>query len=114
MGSAPARSPDPGPGPHRKQLTWNSGRHNLRASAQLDPERSDDEIVADELDGEDVAVLAAESWRAVESRAVELLSVTETASPDGARRWLDDRGIVWLRPHTLTHHLQRIERPART
>jgi hypothetical protein len=53
----------------RKQLTWSTGRHDLRPAARLEPERSDEKLVEEELDGQDVAVIPAESWRIVEPRA---------------------------------------------
>jgi hypothetical protein len=98
----------------RRQLTWSRGRHDLRAGAQLDPEKSDEEIADEELQGEDVAVVPAESWRVVEPRATDLLSVTETGGPAAARAWLDDLGVEWWAPTGLTHHLHRVEHPQRT
>ncbi len=85
----------------RRQLTWSQG---LRQEAKLETERTDEEIAADDLDGEDVAVIPRESWRAVQPRAVELLSVTESDGPEAARRWLDSLGIKWYRPTGLTNH----------
>ena len=98
----------------RKQLTWSQGRHDLRAGAHLEPEKSDEEIADEELQGEDVAVIPSESWRVVEPCATDLLSATETGGPAAARAWLDDLGVEWWAPTGLTHHLRRVEHPQRT
>lgn len=92
----------------RKQLTWSRG---LRALADLDDEQSDEEVAAAELEGEDVAVLPSESWRAIEYRAAELVSVTEREGPAGAHAWLDALGVEWWRPTRLTESRRHGERP---
>lgn len=94
----------------RRQLTWSNGRHDLRAAAQLEPEQTDEEIAAEQLDGEDVAVIPRESWRAVEHRAAELIGVTERGGPDAGRSWLTSVGVEWWRPTGLTQHLGRAVR----
>lgn len=94
----------------RRQLTWSTGRHDLRAGV-LEEEQTDDEIVAEDLEGEDVAVIPPESWRVVEPRATELLSVTEREGPDGARRWLDALDVEWWRPTRLSETRRRGDRP---
>ena len=92
----------------RQQLTWSKGQWSLRAAAGLDEEQDTDEAIAEEdLQGEDVAILPAESWRMVEPRATELLSVCERQGPDGARAWLDAHGIQWWRPTGLSEHFRR-------
>lgn len=95
----------------RRQLTWSTGRHDLRKGANLDEEKTDEEVAQEELQGEPVAVLPRESWRAVEPRATELLSITERHGPDAARRWLDQHGIEWWMPTGLTDTRRRGERP---
>ncbi len=69
-------------------------------------------MAAEDLQGEDVAVIPRESWRTVEPRAAELLSVTERLGAPGARSWLDELGVEWWRPTRLTDHHRRGERPA--
>jgi hypothetical protein len=92
----------------QKQMNWSKG---LRSSAALDEdEATDEEVAAQDLEGTDVAVLPYESWRAVESRAPELLSITERLGADAARRWLDERGIEWWEPTGLTDQYRRHER----
>ncbi|WP_170917185.1 hypothetical protein, partial [Pseudonocardia sp. Ae505_Ps2] len=77
--------------------------HDLRCDVvDLDEEQTDEEIVAVELEGENVAVLPSHSWKIVESRAAELLDVTERHGVDAARAWLDDLGVEWWLPTRLT------------
>lgn len=83
----------------RKVVTWGG---DIRAAAQLDEEQTDEEIAAEDLEGEDVAVLPSETWRVVEPRATELLAVTERQGPNAARAWLDQLGVEWWRPTRLT------------
>ena len=97
----------------RRQLTWSRGRHDLRAGAHLEAEKTDEEIADEELQGEDVAVIPSESWRVVEPRATDLLSVTETGGPAAAREWLDALGVEWWEPTRLTQHLGALERTPR-
>jgi Replication protein len=92
----------------RQQMTWSKGRWSLRAAAGLEEEQqSEEEIVAEELQGEDVAIIPAQSWDEVEPHATELLSVCERQGPDGARAWLDVHGIEWWRPTGLSEHFHR-------
>lgn len=100
----------------RKQMNWSQGQWSLRAGAGLDVEELDDEQVVDEeLQGQDVAVIPVESWPTVEPRAAELLAVTERQGPDAACAWLDALGVRWWRPTTLTRHLaQRRDRAPST
>ena len=51
--------------PGRRPLEWSRGRHDLRARFGLGEEQSDEEIVEEELDGDDVAVIPRESWDVV-------------------------------------------------
>lgn len=41
----------------RRQLTWSTGRRDLRAFAGLGREATDEEIAAEELDGQDAVAL---------------------------------------------------------
>lgn len=96
----------------RRQLTWSQRAHDLRTGvADVDPDRSDEEIAAEDLQGEDVAVIPPESWRAVEPRAVELLAVTEREGAVGAYRWLDDLGVLWWRATGLSDDRRHGEAP---
>lgn len=95
----------------RKQLTWSQKAYDLRAAVGLAEEKTDEEIVDEELGGEDVAILPRETWKVVEPRATELLAVTERQGAAGAHRWLDELGVQWWRPTGLTRHLSGSERP---
>ncbi|WP_143510859.1 protein rep [Pseudonocardia sp. Ae717_Ps2] len=86
----------------RKQLTWSLGSHDLRTGVDMEPEQSDEDIVAEDLEGEPVAVIPPHSWKIVEPRAAELLHITERAGDDAARAWLDDLGVEWWLPTGLT------------
>ena len=85
---------------HRKQLTWSTGRMDLRAFAGLRREQTDAEVAAEETGGTDVIALPGETWSAI-TRAgqdAELLDVAEIGGADGATAWLDGRGLQWDRP----------------
>lgn len=82
----------------RRQLTWSLGDMDLRKWAELGREKTDEEIAAEELDGESVLGLTAETWGwlVAEQRTTELLDVAELGGPDGAIAWLDSLGLGWL------------------
>lgn len=86
----------------RRQLTWSQRHHDLRNGVDIEDEQTDEEIAAQDLDGENVAVLPRETWPVVEPRAAELLDVTERHGVDAARAWLDDLGVEWWLPTRLT------------
>ncbi|OLM08244.1 protein rep [Pseudonocardia sp. Ae505_Ps2] len=86
----------------RKQLTWSLGSHDLRTGVDMEPEQTDEDIVAEDLEGEPVAVIPPHSWKIVEPRAAELLHITERDGADAARVWLDDLGVEWWLPTGLT------------
>jgi hypothetical protein len=68
-----------------------------RKFAGLGREATDDEIAAEEADGEDSVALVGDSWQRI-SRAgqqVELLSETDDNGIAGAVAWLDSRGLAW-------------------
>ncbi|WP_075334801.1 hypothetical protein [Pseudonocardia sp. Ae717_Ps2] len=97
----------------RKQLTWSLGSHDLRTGVDMEPEQSDEDIVAEDLEGEPVAVIPPHSWKIVEPRAAELLHITERAGDDAARAWLDDLGVEWWLPTGLTDTRRPASHPAR-
>lgn len=79
----------------RRQLTWSGGTRDLRRLAGLGRQRSDEEIAAEGLDGDDVLALDADTWRVLRcSRlAVDLLEVVELAGVAAGRAWLECRGL---------------------
>lgn len=79
----------------RKQLTWS---RDIRAWAGLHTERTDEEIVAEDMHGADVLVIPAESWPAVRAEVAGLLDAAEIGGLDAAQRWLTARGLAWSLP----------------
>lgn len=81
----------------RKQLTWSA---NLRAWAGVHVERTDDDIVAEDMHGKDVLAIAPESWPAVRAEVADLLNAAELGGPAAAISWLNSRGAKWNMPST--------------
>ena len=75
----------------RRTITWSQGvreRYGVRVV-------SDEEIIAEDMGGEDVIALPAETWREVRDRSEELLDVAERDGVVGATLWLIERGLEW-------------------
>lgn len=87
----------------RKQVTWS---RDLRAWAGLHAERSDDEIVADDLGGEDSVGVAPDSWPAVLPHVAELLDLAETDGAAAVRAWLTARRLEWFTPDKRRTNVQ--------
>lgn len=79
----------------RRQLTWSRG---LRDWAGLHVERTDDEIVAQDIRGDDVLVIPAESWPRVRAEVADLLDAVELGGLGAAMRWMNSRGLAWFAP----------------
>ena len=81
----------------RKQLTWSTGRKDLRKLAGLGRERTDEEIAADETGGDDAIALVGETWSEMSSHGEQpdLLSTTDEEGLPGAVAWLEARGYAW-------------------
>lgn len=81
----------------RRQLTWSK---SLRELADLEDERTDEEIAADETGtaDDDVVLLPAETWRAVRSTSWLLLDRVESEGRAGLVAWLDACGYAWHVP----------------
>lgn len=78
----------------KRALLWSGG---LRDWANLDREKTDEEIAQEKAGDEVVAILDQEAWWQVfEIGSVELLLAIETSGPEAGRRWLSDRGIPYL------------------
>lgn len=79
----------------RRQLTWSTGRHDLRTLAGLGREQSDTEIAEQDMGGDDVLALPAETWQQIRGSAiaVQLLEVAEAGGHHAARRWLAHLGL---------------------
>lgn len=80
----------------RRALTWSKG---LRDWANLGVEQSDEEIAAEEIGDEALALFTHDAWREVRRfGAAELLDVTESGGREAAYQWLDSREIDWQLP----------------
>jgi hypothetical protein len=81
----------------RRQLTWSLGVHDLRKLADL-AEQSDEEIVEEELSGEDVIALPRPTWEAllIGELTTDLLDAAEIAGIDGACTFLRMRSLEWV------------------
>jgi hypothetical protein len=84
-----------------RAMYWSNGlRALLAALVELD-ERSDEEIAAEEVGGEGVALIPAETWyRSVlrhRGRALQLLQAAESGGQNGVRALVTAWGLVWGR-----------------
>lgn len=84
----------------RQQITWSEGLRDLAGLARelTDQEAAEEPTEQDGTEGVPVLDLPTRSWWRVQPRAVELLQATEAGGPEGARAWLDARGIEWHDP----------------
>ncbi|MDD7926950.1 hypothetical protein [Actinomycetospora chibensis] len=91
----------------RRQLTWSTGRRDLRKLAGLGAEATDEDIAADDLDADVRLGLSVDAWDYVERAQLgpELLAVAENGGLDAARAWLTIRDLRW--------HYTPDEHPAR-
>jgi hypothetical protein len=78
---------------NKRQLTWS---RTLREWAGLHVERTDEEIAQQDMHGDDQLIIPAESWPVVRAELADLLEVAEDGGADGARDWLQARGLAWL------------------
>jgi hypothetical protein len=80
----------------KRQLTWSKG---LRDSLELDVERTDDEIAAENVHGDDLVVIPADVWRTLCWTAGALLRAARSDDTgDAVFAWLRARGVVWHPP----------------
>lgn len=68
-----------------------------RKWAELGRELTDEEAAAEELAGDDVLALTAESWGwlVANEATTDLLDAAELGGPVAAMAWLDDRHLAW-------------------
>ncbi len=78
----------------RRQLTWSRG---LKKVAGID-DTTDEEIAAEDDDGDTVLVMPKRTWQQVEPHVEDLLAYTEQWGAEGAMRWLDSRGLRYRLP----------------
>lgn len=79
----------------RRQLTWSRG---LREWAHVGIERSDDELVSEDLKGEDVFAIHPDDWPRMRDRVPELLDAYEELGTVGAKAWMTVNGFRWIEP----------------
>ncbi|NMO90607.1 hypothetical protein [Actinomycetospora sp. TBRC 11914] len=82
----------------RRQLTWSTGRRDLRALAGLGREATDKEISEEDHEADTRLGLAADDWAHLVSAQAEteLLHVAEGGGLNAARVWLTSRGLRWI------------------
>jgi hypothetical protein len=94
----------------RRQLTWSTGRRDLRALAGLGREATDEEIVEEDQDADTRLTITSEAWAwlADVGRSCALLAAGEAHGLDGARAWLRQHGMSWSEaespPRRPGHH----------
>lgn len=74
-----------------RQLTWSRG---LKAKSLVD-DVSDEEIAAEDDQGETVAHITPTAWKTLYWQAAELLTVLEQGGPEIAFAWLDHRNMAF-------------------
>ncbi|GAA4881457.1 hypothetical protein [Actinomycetospora straminea] len=81
----------------RRQLTWSTGRRDLRTFAGLGREATDEEIAAEDEEADVRLALAADAWNWLRRthRETELLTVAEAGGLEAACTWLRRHGLAW-------------------
>lgn len=82
----------------RRQLTWSTGRRDLRAFAGLSREATDEEIAAEDQDADVRIALTAEGWARLRRthEEPELLDVAERGGLAAAKDWLTSLSLCWV------------------
>ena len=75
-----------------QQLLWSNGLKDRVAVEEV----SDEEAAEEQLDGETVATISAETWGDLYWRAAEVLTALEHGGPQAARDWLDWHGYRYI------------------
>lgn len=83
-----------------KRVKHLTGTAELEKVLGLDvDEATDEEVAAEEADGDDVALIARGYWDdVVEPLSADLAAAGERYGPDGIRRWLDRHHVPWTVP----------------
>lgn len=74
----------------KRQLTWSRG---LKAAVGL-TEITDEEIAAEEIDGDAMLIMPSSTWRVVYYVAEKLLDATERSGVEGALNWFRERDLT--------------------
>jgi hypothetical protein len=87
----------------RRQLTWSTGRRDLRKLAGLGTEATDEDVAAEELDADTRLGPTIEVWECVERAGLgpHLLAAAEYGGLGAARAWLSARGLSWIDTHPV-------------
>lgn len=86
----------------KRALTWSRG---LRDWAELEDEKTDEEIAEEDTGGETVALFDKKNWKKVrKAGAVNLLNVLDSEGVSAAHRWLKTHGIAFLLSVDDYHH----------
>lgn len=82
----------------RRQLTWSTGRRDLRVLAWLGREATDEEVAAEDADADERIAIPREAWSAIVAARQEaaLLASAEHEGLNGARAWLGSRRLAWF------------------
>jgi hypothetical protein len=83
----------------RRQLTWSTGRRDLRRLAGLGRDASDEEIADEEEDADTRLGLTAHTWDFLVATGgnCALLAAAEHGGVQAASAWLAARGLEWCR-----------------
>src|SRR4051812_23358040 len=82
----------------RRQLTWSLGVHDLRKLAELEDQLTDEEIVEEDLAGEDTIALPCPTWEVLlrQELTTDLLDAAEIGGVEGACTFLAIRDLEWV------------------
>lgn len=80
----------------RRQLTWSTGRRDLRRMAGV-REQTNEEIAEETVGDDDVIQLSADAWEHLcdTGQQAVLLDLAETEGMGAVTAWLDARGLAW-------------------
>lgn len=78
-----------------RQMSWSKG---LRELFDIEPEKTDEELVNEDSGGEVVAIIRFDPAEFKRYDWLELLEVAESYGADAARAWLTQRGIIYRLP----------------
>lgn len=75
----------------RRTMTWAQGTRERYGVEVV----TDEEIVEEDMGGDDTIALPAETWREIRDRSEDLLAAAEADGVTGAVVWLSERGLSW-------------------
>ncbi|MDN5918665.1 MAG: protein rep [Pseudonocardia sp.] len=75
----------------RRTMTWAEGTRERYGVEVV----TDEEIVEEDMGGEDTLALPIETWKAIRNRSEDLLAAAERDGVTGATVYLSERGLSW-------------------